>query len=45
MWHVKNYPYNDGRRELIGNVQVPVDDLSWTSTYKNEIIKKWVNAH
>lgn len=44
MWHVKNYPYNDGRRELIGNVQVPVDDLSWTSTYKNEIIKKWVNA-
>ena len=44
MWHVKNYPYNDGRRELIGNVQVPVDDLSWTSTYKGEIIKKWVNA-
>ncbi len=44
MWHVKNYPYNDGRRELIGNVQVPVDDLSWTSTYKSEIIKKWVNA-
>lgn len=45
MWHVKNYPYNDGRRELIGNVQVPVDDLSWTSTYKNEIIRKWVSAH
>ena len=44
MWHVKNYPYNDGRRELIGNVQGPVDDLSWTSTYKSEIIKKWVNA-
>ena len=44
MWHVKNYPYNDGRRELIGNEQVPVDDLSWTSTYKSEIIKKWVNA-
>ena len=44
MWHVKNYPYNDGRRELIGNVQVPVDDLSWTSTYKAEIIKKWTQA-
>ena len=44
MWHVKNYPYNDGRRELIGNVRVPVDDLSWTSTYKNEIIKKWTSA-
>ena len=44
MWHVKNYPYNVGRRELIGNVRVPVDDLSWTSTYKSEIIKKWVNA-
>ena len=45
MWHVKNYPDNDGRRELSGNVKVPVDDLSWTSTYKNEIIRKWVSAH
>lgn len=44
MWHVKNYPYNDGRRELIGNVQVPVDDLSWTAGFKNEIIRKWKNA-
>ncbi|MDY6029299.1 MAG: extracellular solute-binding protein [Acidaminococcaceae bacterium] len=44
MWHVKKYPYNDGRRELIGNVSVPVDDLSWTSKYKAEIIKQWSSA-
>lgn len=44
MWHVKSYPYNDGRRELIGNVHVPVDDLSWTAGYKNEIIRKWLHA-
>lgn len=44
MWHVKHYPYNDGRRELLGNVRAPVDDLSWTSTYKSEIIRKWKEA-
>lgn len=44
MWHVKNYPYNDGRQELIGNVQVPVDDLSWTAGYKQDIIRKWKQA-
>lgn len=44
MWHVKKYPYNDGRRELIGYVQVPVDDLGWTSTYKSEIIRQWQGA-
>lgn len=44
MWHVKSYPYNDGRRELIGNVHVPVDDLRWTAGYKSEIIRKWTQA-
>lgn len=44
IWHVKYYPYNDGRRELIGNVKVPVDDLNWTAAYKSEIIKQWLNA-
>lgn len=44
IWHVKNYPYKDDRRDLIGNVQVPVDDLSWTSEYKNEIIHQWLGA-
>lgn len=44
MWHVKNYPYNDGRRELIGDVQVPVDDLSWTAVEKSTIIKTWLEA-
>lgn len=44
IWHAKNYPYNDGRKELIGNVNVPVDDLSWTAVEKDEIIAEWVNA-
>lgn len=44
MWHVKKYPFNDGRRELIGDVKVPADDLSWTSTYKGEIIRQWMSA-
>lgn len=44
IWHAKNYPYNDGRKELIGNVNVPVDDLSWTAVEKNEIIRQWVRA-
>lgn len=44
IWHAKNYPYNDGRKELIGNVKVPVDDLSWTAVEKNEIISQWLKA-
>lgn len=44
IWHAKNYPYNDGRKELIGNVRVPVDDLSWTAVDKNEIISQWLKA-
>lgn len=44
IWHAKNYPYNDGRKELIGNVNVPVDDLSWTAFEKNEIISQWLKA-
>ena len=45
IWHAKNYPYNDGRKELIGNVKVPVDDLSWTAVEKNEIISQWMKAY
>ncbi len=44
IWHDNDYPYNDGRRELIGNVQVPADDLSWTAVEKNEIISAWLRA-
>jgi ABC-type Fe3+ transport system substrate-binding protein len=44
IWHAKNYPYNDGRKELIGNVKVPVDDLSWTAVEKNDIISQWLKA-
>ncbi|MBR4958118.1 MAG: hypothetical protein IKY55_01715 [Phascolarctobacterium sp.] len=45
IWHAKNYPYNDGRKELIGNVKVPVDDLSWTAVEKNDIISQWMKAY
>lgn len=44
VWHVKDYPYNNMRRELIGNIQVSVDDLSWTAIEKNEIIRSWLSA-
>lgn len=44
LWPVKNYPFNDGRKELTGNIQVPTDDLAWTSTYKGEIIRQWMEA-
>lgn len=44
LWHVKDYPHNNLRKELLGNVQVPVDDLSWTAVEKNEIIRQWLSA-
>ena len=42
LWHVTQNPYKDGREDLIGKVQVPVDDLNWTATYKDEIIRQWL---
>lgn len=44
MWHVKYYPHNTMRRELLGNIAVPSDDLSWTAVEKNEIIRQWLSA-
>ena len=44
IWHVKKYPYNDGRRELLGNISAPVDDLGWTAGAKSEIIRQWLQA-
>lgn len=44
LWHVKHYPNNNKRRALIGHINVPYDDLAWTSTYKNEIIRQWLEA-
>lgn len=44
VWHVKDYPHNNMRRELLGNIAVPVDDLSWTAVEKNEIIRQWLSA-
>ena len=43
-WHVKHYPHNNNRNKLVGNLRVPVDDLAWTSTYKSEIIRQWLEA-
>ena len=44
-WHVKNYPNNNNRKELVGNLQISMDDLAWTSTYKSEIIRQWIEAN
>lgn len=44
MWHVKHYPHNSNRTELVGRLKIPVDDLAWTSTYKSEIIRQWNEA-
>ncbi len=44
LWHVKDYPHNNLREELLGNVRVPNDDLSWTAIEKNEIIRQWLSA-
>ena len=44
LWHVKNYPNNSGRTELVGKLNTPIDDLTWTSTYKAEIIRQWMEA-
>lgn len=44
LWHVKHYPNNSNRTELVGRLKIPVDDLAWTSTYKSEIIRQWTEA-
>ena len=43
-WQVKNYPYNNNRMEVLGNIAVPVDDLEWTAGSKEEIITSCLNA-
>lgn len=44
LWHVKDYPNNNNRKALIGHINIPYDDLAWTSTYKSEIIRQWNEA-
>ena len=44
LWHVTKNPYKDGRQDLLGKIQTPVDDLNWTATYKEEIIRQWLEA-
>lgn len=44
MWPVTRNPYKDGRSRLLGRIHTPVDDLNWTATYKEEIIRQWLQA-
>ncbi len=44
VWPVKQYYQSRKRRNLVGKLQVPMDDLAWTSTYKSEIIRQWTEA-
>lgn len=44
MWHVKNYNDSVERTRIVGRLQVPTDDLGWSSTYKNEVIRQWQEA-
>lgn len=43
MWQVTQ-PYKAGRSDLLGKIKTPVDDLNWTATYKDEIIKQWLET-
>lgn len=44
MWHVKNYNDSAERTRIVGRLQVPTDNLGWSSTYKNEVIRQWQEA-
>ncbi|MDO4177866.1 MAG: extracellular solute-binding protein [Phascolarctobacterium sp.] len=44
MWHVKNYNDAKERTHIVGRLHVPTDDLGWSSTYKNEVIRQWQEA-
>lgn len=44
IWHIKDYYNSANRVELTGKLTIPVDDLAWTSTYKSEIIRQWLEA-
>lgn len=44
LWRVSDYAHDDGRKMMIGNLQLAVDDLSWTAGQKSAIIQQWLNA-
>lgn len=43
LWHVTQKSGKDGRK-LLGRINTPVDDLNWTATYKDEIIRQWLET-
>lgn len=45
LWRVSDYTHDDGRKMMIGNLQLAVDDLSWTAGQKSAVIQQWLNAH
>lgn len=44
LWRVSDYAHDDGRKMMIGDLQLAVDDLSWTAGQKSAIIQQWLNA-
>lgn len=44
IWHIKDYHNTASRVQLTGKLAIPIDDLAWTSTYKSEIIRQWLEA-
>lgn len=44
LWRVSDYAHDDGRKMMVGNLMVAIDDLSWTAGQKSAIIQQWLNA-
>ena len=44
LWRVSDYAHDDGRKMMIGDLELAVDDLSWTAGQKSVIIQQWLNA-
>ena len=44
LWRVSDYAHDDGRKMMIGDLLLAVDDLSWTAGQKSVIIQQWLNA-
>lgn len=44
LWRVGDYSHDDGRKMMVGDLDVAVDDLSWTAGQKSTIIQEWLTA-
>lgn len=42
LWRVSDYAHDDGRKMMIGDLLLAVDDLSWTAGRKSAIIQQWL---